>query len=96
LRVTGRTGPRRASDRFSARVRALGAGSPELVAQADRAQGRREKPTSAAGLRAGEREDLVRLRRANKQLRLERDILSRAAAWFARAAGVVPPGSSNS
>ena len=41
-------------------------------------------------------EELLKLRRENKQLRLERDILSRAAAWFARETGAVPSGSSNS
>src|SRR6267378_2415792 len=35
-------------------------------------------------------------RREDKELRLERDILSRAAAWFARETGAIPPGSSNS
>ena len=45
---------------------------------------------------AAERDELVRLRRENKQLRLERDILSRAAAWFARETGAVPSGSSSS
>ena len=49
------------------------------VAQADRRDGRREaKPSADAGLSAAEREELSRLRRENKQLRLERDILSRA------------------
>ena len=70
------------------------------VAEADRKEGRRTKrPTSAAGdpsLTVAEREELVRLRRENKQLRLERDILSRATAWFARETGVVPSGSSSS
>ena len=51
------------------------------VAQADRQDGRREaKPATDAGLSAAEREELSRLRRENKQLRLERDILSRATA----------------
>src|SRR3982751_6907401 len=55
------------------------------VAQADRAEGRREaKPATADAPTAAERDELARLRRENKQLRLERDILSRAAAWFAR------------
>ena len=55
------------------------------VAQADRQDGRREaKPAADTGLSAAEREELSRLRRENKQLRLERDILSRATAWFAR------------
>jgi transposase len=67
------------------------------VAQADRQDGRREaKPAADAGLSAAEREELSRLRRENKQLRLERDILSRATAWFARETGVIPSGSSGS
>ena len=36
------------------------------------------------GLTTAEREELCRLRRENRQLRLEREILSKAAAWFAR------------
>ena len=47
-------------------------------------------------LSAAEKEELTRLRRENRQLRLERDILSKAAAWFARETGAVPPGSSGS
>ncbi len=70
------------------------------VAEADRQEGRRNKRLASAagdpGLTAAEREELVRLRRENKQLRLERDILSRATAWFARETGVVPSGSSGS
>ena len=49
------------------------------VAQADRQEGRREEKGDA--LTGAERDELARLRRENKQLRLERDILSRAAAW---------------
>jgi transposase len=47
-------------------------------------------------LTAAEREELARLRREKEQLRVERDILSRAAAPFAREAGTIPPGSSGS
>ena len=36
------------------------------------------------GLTTQEREELARLRRENQQLRVEREILSKAAAWFAR------------
>ena len=61
------------------------------VAQADRQEGGQEEKGN--GLSAAEREELARLRRENKQLRLER---SRAAAWFARETGAIPPGSSNS
>ena len=64
------------------------------VAQADKQEGRREEATP--GLTAAERDELARLRRENKQLRLERDILSKAAAWFARETGAVPSGSSGS
>ena len=45
------------------------------VRQADRDQGLRED-----GLKGDEREELRRLRRENKQLRIEREILSKAAA----------------
>ena len=64
------------------------------VTQADKQEGRREEKVD--GLSMAERDELARLRRENKQLRLERDILSRAAAWFARETGAVPSGSSNS
>jgi transposase len=64
------------------------------VTQADRQEGR--QPKKSDGMSPAEREELVRSRREIKQLRLERDILSRAAAWFAREAGVVPTGSSSS
>ena len=64
------------------------------VAVADKQEGRREEVIP--GLAASERDELARLRRENKQLRLERDILSKAAAWFARESGAVPSGSSGS
>lgn len=61
------------------------------VAQADRDEGRRTD-----GLTTEERKELVRLRRENKQLRMEREILSKAAAWFARETGSIPERYSNS
>ena len=48
-----------------------------------------------AGKREG-RQELTRLRREVRQLRVERDILSKAAVWFARETGTLPSGSSNS
>jgi transposase len=48
------------------------------------------------GLTTAEREELTRLRREVKQLRVERDILSKAAAWFARETESIPPKPSNS
>ncbi len=49
------------------------------VKQADRDGGHR-----TGGLTSQEREELRRLRRENRQLRQERDILAKAAAWFAQ------------
>ena len=61
------------------------------VLQADR-DGRRRSD----GLSAAERDELNRLRRENRQLRQERDILAKAAAWFARETKTIAAGSSSS
>jgi transposase len=61
------------------------------VRQADRDEGRRRDGTTT-----DERTELQRLRRENATLREEREILKKAAAWFARETGSIPPGSSNS
>ncbi len=61
------------------------------VRQADLDEGRRDDGATSA-----EREELRRLRRDNKRLRQEREILAKAAAWFAQETDTVPPKSSNS
>ena len=61
------------------------------LGQADRDEGRRHD-----GLTRAERKELRRLRRENCQLRQEREILARAAAWFAQAACSIRSGSSSS
>lgn len=61
------------------------------VEQMDVDEGRRQD-----GVTTEERQELARLRRENKQLRIEREILSKAAAWFARETGSIPSGSSSS
>lgn len=48
------------------------------------------------GLRTEEREELARLRRENARLKEEREILSKAAAWFAQETEKKSKGSSRS
>ena len=42
------------------------------------------------GLTSTEREEFTRLKRENRQLKLEREILAKAAAWFARETETLP------
>ena len=61
------------------------------VTQAERDVGRGD-----GGLTTAEREELARLRRENRRLREEREILSKAAAWFANERPATPKRSSDS
>ena len=48
------------------------------------------------GLTTEERAELRRLKREHKQLRMEREILKKAAAWFARESNSIPDQGSSS
>lgn len=63
----------------------------QWVKRAERDAGRGD-----GGLTSVEREELTRLRRENRKLRQEREILSKAAAWFATESTATPKRSSDS
>ena len=56
----------------------------------------RDSGKHTQGLVSSEREELKRLRQENQQLKLEREILSKAAAWFAQESAANSKRSSNS
>jgi transposase len=61
------------------------------VKQADLDEGRRSD-----GLTTDEQDELRQLRRENKRLRMEQEILKKAAAWFARESNSIPERGSGS
>jgi transposase len=52
--------------------------------------------TRADGLTSEERVEVAKLKRENKRLTIENEILSKAAAWFARETSSIPDKHSNS
>ena len=56
----------------------------------------RDEDGGDGGLTSAEREELTRLKHEVRQLRQEREILSKAAAWFARENIAIPKRSSDS
>jgi transposase len=84
----------RAGRRFDELAREFGVTSWSIrqwVKRADRDDGGGD-----GGLTTGEREEFTRLRRENRRLREEREILSKAAAWFANEKPATPKRSSDS
>src|SRR6266700_4238724 len=81
----------RGNEREPSRVEPTAQAIWNWVRQAERDAGRRDD-----GLPEAERAELARLRRENRQLRQEREILAKAAAWFARETGTIASGSSGS
>ena len=63
---------------------------------ARRVKAERDAGKRADGASSAEKDELVRLRRENHRLRQERDILAKAAAWFAKESKGTPSGSSGS
>ena len=59
-------------------------------------QAERDDGHHSDGLTSEEQEELRRLRRENKQLRQEREILAKATAWFARETDAIAKDSSRS
>jgi transposase len=91
----GRARRRRFTPEFKAEAVRMAAQSADSLAKIARDLGLsggtlrkwvvKAEPTPAAdSLRESERAELLRLRRENRQLQLERDILKKATAFFAR------------
>ena len=83
---SGRT-PSELAREFEPSSQAIG----DWVLKADAEEGH-----STVDLTQDEREELRRLRKENKRLRTEREILAKAAAWFAQETNAIPPHSSRS
>lgn len=81
----------RSPESLAKEYEATGQSIRNWVRQADRDAGHRSD-----GLTTDDKHELQRLRRENATLREEREILKKAAAWFARETGSIPSGSSNS
>ena len=87
-------GPAHDAARFALRQRQVCVAPSALGRWVDKA--RADRDGGKSGLTTDERHELTRLRREVKTLREEREILKKAAAWFARETGSIPPKDSSS
>jgi transposase len=79
-------------------AREFGCSANSILGWCRQAQGQeeaREAPPGTA-LSPDEREELKRLRRENRELQIDREILAKATAWFAAKSEKTPTSSSNS
>src|SRR4029077_16377937 len=76
----------RSPDELAKEVEATAQSIRDVLVRAGRDERRRHD-----ALTSDERQELSRLRRENRILRAEREILSKAAAWFATETGPAPP-----
>lgn len=94
---TDRRQRRRFTDEFKAGAVALVLDQGKTIAQVARdldltasalsawvEQARADRSKGRTGLTTAEREELARLRKENRELRMERDLLKKAAAFFAK------------
>ena len=81
----------RSPDRLAKEFEPSSAAIRRWVEQADRDEGRRRD-----GLSTVERTEMRELKRELRRVKIERDILARATAWFAREGGSIPKRGSGS
>ena len=86
---TGRT-PAQLAREFNCTAQSISTWVAQAAAHSGKPQRGKDVLTSA------EREELARLRRENKRLTMERDILAKATAWFAVRGDKTSTGSTNS
>jgi transposase len=90
-RAVGGAGPCRSPDELADEFEPCAQTTHNWVKQSDRRSG-----CCIDGVTGAEQDGLRHLRREVRQLRQEREILAKAAAWFARETNSIPSGSSNS
>jgi transposase len=78
---------------FNELAREFGCGSSTIAKWVQDAKAKPSGPVSSAQMSQAEREELLLLRKRVRQLETERDILSKATAWFANNGASTPTSS---